>query len=350
MLCVAFNDLKPGMKVAKDVQLDDGRLLLLSGFIINQRYLSRLEAFNIPYVYIQEEEVKSEAKKEDEVYNEASDTIKSVMTSLREGKEINSEALKETVNDIISHVITNETVFSKLEGIRDIDNYTYLHSIDVCIYSLMAGKFLGLKGDELLELGTSAALHDIGKSKVPMEVLMKPGKLTPEEFAQMKLHPVYSKEIISNMKGFGKRIADVSSQHHEKWDGSGYPNGIKGKDIDYFARIISVADVYDAITADRVYKKREMPHKAADFILKNRQTQFDADVAEIFINNMTFYHQGTIVLLSSDEVGCVVETVKGLMTRPKINIFASKGGPPLINPYVMDLSEEENIEVIDILS
>ncbi|HEX9062232.1 MAG TPA: HD domain-containing phosphohydrolase, partial [Clostridia bacterium] len=239
MRLVAIKDLKPGMKVAKNVQLDDGRLLILSGFIINSGYIRKLEVFNVPHIYIKEEVKISEGVSDKKVYAESSDTIKSVMTSLRDGIAINSVELKEKVNDIVSEILANDTVFMQLSGIKDRDNYTYLHSIDVCIYSLIAGKNLGLNADELLELGISAALHDIGKSKVPMEVLMKPGKLTPEEFEQMKMHPLYSREIISSMKVFSERIADISSQHHEKLDGSGYPYGLKCRDIDFFARIIS---------------------------------------------------------------------------------------------------------------
>ena len=145
----------------------------------------------------------------------------------------------------------------QLTGIRDIDNYTFLHSVDVCIYSIIIGKKLGYGKEPLMTLGMGAILHDIGKCKVPVEILQKPDRLTDEEFHTMKLHTVYGYEIIKNSYQLSTKIANIAFQHHEKWDGSGYPMGISQIDIDPLSRIVALADVYDALTSDRVYKKRE---------------------------------------------------------------------------------------------
>ncbi|MCX8129893.1 MAG: HD-GYP domain-containing protein [Clostridia bacterium] len=348
---ISVADLKPGMKLAKDVYLNDGKLLLLSGFVIKPRYIRKLELFNIPCVYVVEgEEVPLSEISEEKVYSEAFGTIKSVLTSVRDGKDIDVPAVKNTVTEIVHKVINNESVFMQLTGIRDIDNYTFLHSVDVCIYSLITGKNLGLSQDDLTELGIGAVLHDIGKCKVPLEILMKPGKLTDDEFHIIKLHTVYGHEIINNTPGLGKRIANIACQHHEKWDGTGYPIGLANFQIDKFSRIVTASDIYDALTADRVYRKRDLPHEAAEYILGNSSTLIDPDVASVFIKNIAIYPEGSIVILNSGEIGSVIEANKNMSIRPKVMVIARKEGPPVLEPYIIDLMKNLDIFIIDILS
>jgi HD-GYP domain-containing protein (c-di-GMP phosphodiesterase class II) len=348
---ISISELKPGMKLAKDVLLNDGKLLLLSGFAIKPRYIRKLELFNIEYVYIEEgQEVPLSEISEEKVYTEAFNSIKSVLTSVRDGKDIDVPAIKSTVNEIVHKVINNEPVFMQLTGIRDIDNYTFLHSIDVCIYSVITGKKLGLSQRELTELGIGAILHDIGKCKVPLEILMKPGKLTDDEFHVMKLHTVYGHEIINNTWGLSKRISSIACQHHEKWDGTGYPLGLGSYQIDRFSRIVTASDIYDALTADRVYRKRDLPHEAAEYIIGCSSTLLDPDIATVFIRNISVYPEGSIVVLNSGEIGSVIEADKNMSIRPKVMITANKEGPPVSKPYVIDLMKELDIFIIDLLS
>ena len=209
MLKMPVEQLKPGMRLAKDVVLNTGRLLLLSGFVIKPIYIRKLEAFKVPFVYINEyEQVDEEEIREEKVYSEAFKSMKTVMSSVREGKSIDLPAIKETVDELISKVLNNENVFMHLTGIRDIDNYTFLHSVDVCIYSLITGKALNLSNQELIELGIGAILHDIGKCKVELSILMKPSSLTDEEFHIMKLHTIYGFEILVRY-----RIIQKNSQY-----------------------------------------------------------------------------------------------------------------------------------------
>ncbi len=351
MLKVPISEIRPGMKLAKDVRLKDGRLLLLTGFIIKPRYIRRLELFEVPYIYIIEgETIPLSQISEERVYAEAFNTIKGVLTSVRDGKDVDIKSVKETVNDIVHKVMNNETVFMQLTGIRDIDNYTFLHSVDVCIYSIITGRNLGFNKDELTELGIGAILHDIGKCKVPFEILMKPGKLSNDEFHIMKLHTIYGQEIIVNTPGLTKRIAAIACQHHEKWDGTGYPLGLKDYQIDKLSRIVTAADIYDALTADRVYRKRDLPHEAAEYILGNSSILIDPEVAKVFIKNIAVYPEGSVVLLNTGEIGSVVETNQNMSVRPKVMIIARKEGPPILEPYLLDLMKDLNIFIIDLLS
>lgn len=348
---ISLTELKPGMKLAKDVYLSDGKLLLLSGFVIKPRYIRKLELFKIPHVYVEEEiEVPLSEICEEKVYTEAFNTIKTVLTSVRQGNDVDVPAIKDTVNEIVHKVINNESVFMQLTGIRDIDNYTFLHSVDVCIYSIITGKHLGLSLQELTELGMGAVLHDIGKCKVPLDILMKPGKLTEDEFHIMKLHTVYGHEIIKNTRGLSKRISNIACQHHEKWDGTGYPLGLANYQIDKFSRIVTAADIYDALTADRVYRKRDLPHEAAEYIVGSSSTLLDPDVATVFIRNIAVYPEGSIVILNSGEIGSVIETTNNRSIRPKVLVIAKKEGPPVLEPYVLDLMKELDVFIVDLLS
>lgn len=350
---ILVSDLKPGMVLAKDVyNHEDGRLLLLKGFSMKPRYISKLESLDITYVYIDEEAtpVAEEDIREEQIYSEAFTTIKNVLTSVREGDSIEVAPVKETVDEIVQKIINNENVFMQLTGIRDIDNYTFHHSVDVCIYSVITGKSLGLSNEELTELGMGAILHDIGKCKIPSEILLKPGRLTDDEFLVMKLHTVYGYEIIYNTNGLNKRIANIACQHHEKWDGTGYPVGLRDNQIDKLARIVTVADVYDALTADRCYRKKDLPHEAAEFVMGNSGRLFDPDIAKNFINNIQVYPEGCMVLLNTGEIGSVVDAGKNMALRPKLKIIARKEGPPIFDPYIVDLMANPSVFIVDILT
>lgn len=352
---ILVSELKPGMTLAKDVyNHEDGRLLLLKGFSMQQRYIEKLDSLGIMYVYIDEEAPIAiiEDRNEEEVYNEAFSTMKDVLTTVTEGGSVQVAPVKDTVDEIVGRVINNESVFTQLTGMKDIDNYTFHHCVDVCVFSVITGKKIGLSVEDLTELGMGAILHDIGKCRVPLSILNKPGKLTDEEFMTMKLHSIYGFEIIQNTDGLSKKMATIACQHHEKWNGSGYPSSLREGQIDILARIVTLADVYDALTANRCYKKKSLPHEAADFIMKNAGIMFDPELTSIFINNITIYPEGTMVILNSGEIGSVIESdhlgVMGL--KPKIRVISRKDGPPVFEPYVIDLSANQNLFIIDIIS
>ena len=272
------------------------------------------------------------------------------MECIRYDKETDMEVLKDTVNDLVHHILNDDMIFMTLTGIRDIDNYTFLHSVDVCIYTVVTSKAIGMSFDEIYELTMAAILHDVGKCKIPLAILNKPDKLTSEEFEIMKRHTLYGLEIVNQMPGLNQKIGKIICQHHEKWDGSGYPMGIKGNDIELGARIISIADVYDALTANRVYRKRYMPHEAAEYLMAQNGTQFDPELLKRFIENIAVYPQDLIVLLNTGEVARVLPS-KGIASmRPRVSVITRKDGPPILDPYEIDLLENPTVFVVDIIS
>lgn len=209
---------------------------------------------------------------------------------------------------------------------------------------------MGFSREELSELGMGAVLHDVGKCKIPLKVLMKPSVLTDDEFKIMKLHTVYGYDIINSVSGLSKKIANVAFQHHEKWDGTGYPQGLKECQIDSFSRIVTVADIYDALTANRIYRRRDMPHEAAEYIVGYSSYKFDPKIAQAFIKNITVYPDGCIVLLNNGKIGRVVESSKNMSIRPKVRVIADKDGPPVLESYTVDLMKDLNVFIVDVLS
>lgn len=351
---VFVSDLKPGMVLAKDVyNHENGRLLLLKGFSLKSNYIDKLMSLSIMQVYIDDDstiiEEYEEENNEEKIFSEAVSTIKDVLTSVKEGNSVEVTPVKEMVDEIVQTVMNNQSVYTQLTGIRDIDNYTFHHSVDVCIYSLITGKSLGLSQEELTTLGIGAILHDIGKCKVPQEILLKPGKLTDDELMVMKLHTVYGYEIIYNTDGLSKKIADIACQHHEKWDGNGYPAGLKDTDIEILARIVTISDVYDALTADRCYRKKDLPHVAAEYIIGNTGVLFDPEITKTFINNISLYPKDCMVLLNTGEIGSIVSSNNNMVLRPKIKVIARKNGPPLLEPYILDLMTNPSVFIVEIL-
>ncbi len=369
MIKLPVSQLQAGMKIAKDIILSDGRLLLLAGFYIKPLYLRALDAFKVKYVFVEEGEYSPiEELEEEKIYNHAAYVIKNAFKLLRNGENVSIDAIENSVNEILKKIIENETVMLQLTGIRDVDHYTYLHSVDVCIYSTIIGKKLGYSKGQLMTLGMGAILHDIGKCKVSSDIVHKPDKLTDDEFNQMKLHTVYGSDIIKASYQLNSKISNIAFQHHEKWDGSGYPLGICTNSINPFSRIVTLADVYDALTSDRVYKKKALPHVAAEYIKNQSGTLFDPYIVELFINSIAVYQEGTVVLLSTGELGSIIygnsagnsldnkaenssgntaDNTSGT-TRQKVHVFSNKSGPPVLNPYIIDLNERRDIEIVEV--
>lgn len=350
MMKVPVSNLEVGMKLARDVVLKDGKVLLLRGFTLKNKYIEKLSAFNVDHVYVEKERAPLDSIKEEKIYTEAFGNVRRVMENIRIGDKLDAGIMKQTVHEIVAHVLNHDIAFMSLTGIRDIDNYTFLHCVDVCIYSAVAAKALNLSQDDIVEVALAGLLHDIGKCKIPLEILNKPGKLTNEEFNVMKHHALYGMEIIRNTPGLSEKTARIVSQHHEKWDGTGYPFKLKGNDIDYLSRIVSISDVFDALSADRVYRKRFLPHEAAEYLLSNCETQFDPKILNVFVSQIAVYPEDTVVMLNTGEIGRVLFSKGCHAMRPTVSVITRKDGPPIFRPYVVNLADHPSIMIVDIIS
>jgi HD-GYP domain-containing protein (c-di-GMP phosphodiesterase class II) len=268
-----------------------------------------------PFEVVEGEEEAFTLRKEDQretakkVFFETIGTIKEVITQIKGKQYADVRKLKRLAQKAVHLVIEDESILLGMTTIKNYDEYTFNHSVNVSIYSLAMGKRLGFSKKTLTELGITALLHDIGKSKVPREVLNKPASLNEEEWGMMKKHPLMGVEIVLNLKQLGEinpRMVVGIFDHHLKSDLSGYPKLFRKKEVSLFGRIIQIADSYDAMTTPRIYKKTPYtPEQALALLLRERTVHFDPLLLKIFIGLVGIFPIGSLVLLNTRELGIV---------------------------------------------
>ena len=223
-------------------------------------------------------------KKTEKVYEISKNIMKEFFEYNASEKVLqSSEEVIEIMEDCLR---SSKAEFYAISQITHKDYYTYTHSVNVGLYCMTFGVKHNLPSAEVRELGLGGMLHDVGKSKIAHEILNKKGRLTEQEFEEIKKHPGYGEEILLKMNCYGRNVVDMAIQHHEKYNGDGYPNNLEGEEIAYFARICKVMDVYDALTTSRSYKKTKSPYETLRLMKKNMVEEFDLDILNKFINYM----------------------------------------------------------------
>lgn len=275
--------------------------------------------------------------KAQQIHTNAKKIAKDILSEVRMGKAVNTDQAKSVVENLVTSCLQNPDAFVNMTRLKDFDDYTFTHSVNVSVLAIAIGKRLGLGVTELQNLGLAGLLHDVGKMKVPEEVLNKPGKLTDEEFAIMKQHPVYSYEVMKNDKKIAPEVIKAALQHHEKSDGTGYPDGLMEKDISKYAKIIAICDVYDAITSNRCYHKGMIAADALKMLFAWSGKHFNEVLVKFFIHLIGVYPAGAVVVLDTNELAVVLKTNKDDGMRPKILIISDKEKRLLNKPVYFDL-------------
>lgn len=331
--------LKNGMKIDQSIVDGTGRALIAKGAFLDDFQIEYLHEKGIGGVYIQEGELDPEELEinisehtkavieKNRVQDRAKVTLtESVRKRVGEGvqylysnadSEGFMEATNNVTNELMNAIFENDAVAVDIGMLKVSDEYTFKHSVDVATMAMIIAKKHGLKDGEIRELGISGLLHDVGKSKIPNEVLNKPGRLTDDEFALMKQHSLFGFEILKKRNQFSDGIVRGVLQHHEKMNGKGYPLGVPAEKIHKYARIISVADVYDALVTERPYKKAFSKRDAVEMIMA-MTSDLDIDVMQSFLNSVILYPVDSVVELSNGEKAKVVENSTEYTLRPKV--------------------------------
>ncbi len=276
------------------------------------------------------------------VRNDAEQLARDFMRDARLGRRIDASRVEDTVGRMVDSVIRNQDALLSLARLKSFDDYTFAHCVNVCIISLSLGRHMGMPKDDLYQLGLGAILHDVGKMLVPERVLNKPGRLTEEEFSLVKRHAELGAKALSGMSCVKEASLEIVLQHHERYDGAGYFRQLSGDYIHPFARIAAVADVYDAMTSNRVYQKGMPPEDALKRLYQMRGTFFDPEMVERLIKCTGVYPIGTFVELNTGETAIVKMINHAYPLQPRVILICDRGGAAFTKPLEADLKENPN--------
>ncbi len=288
-----------------------------------------------------------------ECHADLNQTVESMAADVKSGNKIDLNKTKKTVNNMIDSIARNPDAFMWLTKLKDTDSYTYRHAMDSSILAVSLGRHLGLSKSELKDLAIGSLLFDIGKVKLPANILNKPGRLTDEEFALVRKHVDFSVEIMKGIKGMPARAIEIAQFHHERHNGNGYPQGLKGTEIPVFARIAAIVDCYDAITSDRTYNRAISSHEAIKQLYEWGNVDFQIELIEQFIQCLGIYPTGSLVELSTGQVGVILSQNRVRRLRPKVMLILDEHKVAYESFPVVDLvleMEDKHGNALDIVA
>jgi HD-GYP domain-containing protein (c-di-GMP phosphodiesterase class II) len=247
--------------------------------------------------------------------------VTSFMQDVRLGHSINVALAKEIVSHCVDTVIKSPDAMMFLTQLKNRDEYTSQHSMNVAVFAIALGKHLNLSVSEMNHLGLCGMMHDMGKMQIPLEVLNKPGRLTPEETVIMRSHTTLGWKLLMSSSNMYGGASDVAYTHHEKLDGTGYPRGLKADQISFYTRVVTLVDMYDAITSDRVYQKGRTHLEAISIMSKKPNTHLDTNLTAKFIECLGIYPPGNLIEMDNGEVAIVLESNPQHTLKPKIMLI-----------------------------
>ena len=270
----------------------------------------------------------------------ASDKVARLMDNLKAGENLDINAVRNAVQPILESVIRNSDALLWVSEMQKKDAYTYSHSLDNCALAIAFGRHLGLYKEDLRNLAMGLLLMDVGKVKVSDDILNKTGTLSPEEFDEMKNHVYYGVNLLRDTPGMNETIINVVLTHHERFDGSGYPSGLKGKEVPVYGRIAAIIDCYTAMTGNSTYRAAIAPHKALQTIYNWRNKYFQDELVEQFLQCLGVYPTGSLVEMSSGEVGMIMSQNRVQRLKPKIMMLLNENKKPYDVGKIVDLTIE----------
>lgn len=344
---IRVDELKSGMVVARTITDGDGRILLRSGIQLNENYIKRLSEFGLNSVYIRDSLGGVEVRDviSDETRLESIKIVKDSFQQLENQHKLNVRMVQSMVDKIIDDLLSDINVLVNFNDIRTFDDYTFGHSVNVAVLAIMTGITLGFNELQLKELGIGAILHDIGKTRIDKNILSKTGDLSKDEFNEIKRHTYYGFEILRQYPDVSLMSAHVALQHHERWDGNGYPRRLAGDNIIEYARIVTVCDVYDALVSDRPYRAAYTVNQALNILKRMSGLFLDPSCVDALITNIAVFPVGSVVELSTGEIGVVVDVNKEAPNRPIVRLVFDRCGKRLQHPYEVDLSKYSTVVV-----
>lgn len=355
---VQIGSVNPGERLAKPVYQDNGSVLLGEGIELSERFINRLMNLGIDFLFIEDgktEDLIPEETIRDETRKQAVDAVYKTMNSFRDqsivtkGRAIAPDmgrTFRSVFGQIMQDLATRPNVLVNLTNIHVTDAYMFQHSVNVAVLAGIMGIAKGYNRIQLEELGIGALMFDIGMTKVPQQILSKNGPLSAEERIIMQNHAKDGFDILRKYHDISVVSAHCALQHQERYDGSGYPRGLKKEDIHMYGQIVGLADVYDALTSPRPYRKRYTASEAIEFLFAAGNTYFDFELIKIFCRHICIYPVSTTLLLSSGQVGVVSINNELALHRPRVRIIREADGSEPTTPYDLELKNELHLTII----
>lgn len=347
-----INDLTEGMVIAKALYTSDGVLIAPAGVTLTDPIIRHLEALDVVVVTV-EDELKDPKEEQQRVtkekilkfqkeYTEVKTKVNDAFDKVLRDKA-DPEQLRQIIDDswkICESSPNSYETIGMLSSMQEYSDATYIHSLNVGIIASLIGKWLGWSEEEQRRLHTCGVFHDIGKIQIPSDVLNKPGRLSPTEYEIMKCHTSFGHNLIHKLE-LEPCVINATLMHHERCDGTGYPNRIKRDQIDKYSRIIAIADVYEAMTANRVYRTSMCPFDVLEIIEKDGFRHFDPEYLSVFMQNIVDSYLHSKVLLSNGEEGEIIFINRQKLTKPLIITETGK---------LVDLAKETDIKIEKVIN
>lgn len=331
-----------GDVIAIDIFSDEGTLVVSENTVVNEAIRNKLSNFGISKIWIYRM-VKYNQYEENESYTnfkntfkKNTDSLETLVSNLINGKDTDLNELNIISDYIYIEISSNKDLIKYLNVIKDFDDYTFTHSLNVAFYCALMCRWMKLSTTKTKSIVKTALLHDMGKVKIPATILNKKGKLKPDEFDIIKTHSMHGYNIIKDIQGISIDIKMGILLHHERGDGSGYPLNLHDKQLNLNAKIVAIADTYDALVSDRAYRKGFTPFKAFKILMSENLTAFDLNILNIFIKNLPHYYIGSKVRLSSGIIGEVIHIPQHCVDKPII----------LVDTSFIDLSKEVDLDIV----
>jgi HD-GYP domain-containing protein (c-di-GMP phosphodiesterase class II) len=350
MRLVNIRYVQEGSVLARPVITSSGGILLQKGVCLTASYIKRLSNLGYDVLFIKDDRLDDVeicmpiTGRTREVAYKTIQTI-SKHIELDSAACLPIDSIKKTVQEMINDLLYSADILGNLTEIQGYDDYTFHHSINTTIIALILGMAARYSEQRLIELGMGVLMHDIGKVKVPAEILNKIDPLTALEFEEIKKHTSYGFEILRRNSDFSLLSAHVAFQHQEKWDGSGYPRGLKKNEIHEYGRLTAIADVYEALTSKRVYRNAIEPNEAYEYIVAQSNKHFDPLILEIFRKHIAVYPSGSGIILSNGQRGNVVKQNSSFPNRPYVRVFY-QGEEALSEPIDYNLAENLSLMIV----
>lgn len=323
MRIIDLDDISPGSKLAKDLFSAAGTLLFPKDSVLGEKELKILKELDIYGIYIVDNhfpDLEAVNIISEDTRRKAVKTIKATAENISQDRGMETCQIVAKVGKIVEETANCSSVLVNLSDIRSIDDYIFSHSVNTCILSVLLAASIGYSGEKLNNLALAAMLHDLGMTLLPKELVNKKGKYCLKEYEKIQEHCLLGYQLIK-WNFDNEMAAEIVYQHHERYDGKGYPRNFLSGNICEEARILSIADVYDALTSYRPYRKRFLPHEAYEYMNGKGVNCFDRELLEIFFRHIALYPTGTLVLLSTGQKGIVVDQNSNYPLCPIVRVL-----------------------------